>query len=142
MVKDLENTVWVGLEYFVDEGDEYWNMSEREFSAMGVSEMVKIGLIRSKKDVIDTHMEKIKKAYPAYFDSYDDIDVVVDYLKQIDNLYCVGRNGQHRYNNIDHSMCTSFEAVSNIVNGRMDKSNVWNVNTEKEYHEVSSNEVD
>ena len=142
MVKDLEKTVWVGLEYFVNEGDKYWNMTEEEFSRLGVAEMVKIGLIKSPDVVLDTHMEKVKKAYPAYFDTYDEIDTVVDYLKQIDNLYCVGRNGQHRYNNIDHSMCTSFEAVANIVNGRLDKSNVWSVNTEKEYHEAQANEVD
>ena len=142
LVKDLKNTVWVGLEYFVNEGDEYWNMSEEEFSKLGVSEMIRIGLIGSKKDVLDTHMEKLKKAYPAYFDTYDEIDTLVNYLKGIDNLYCVGRNGQHRYNNIDHSMCTAFEAVANIVSGRLDKSNVWNVNTEKEYHEAQTNEVD
>jgi len=142
MIKDLEHTVWIGLEYFVNENDEFWNMSEEQFSELGVSEMIKIGLIDSKDEVIDTHMEKVKKAYPAYFDTYDEIDTLVEYLKGIDNLYCVGRNGQHRYNNIDHSMCTSFEAVSNIMSGRKDKSNVWNVNTEKEYHEAETNEVD
>ena len=79
--------------------------------------------------------ESVKKAYPAYFDTYNEMDTLIDYLNTIDNLYCVGRNGQHRYNNIDHSMCTSFEAVYNILNGVKDRSNVWNVNTEKEYHE-------
>lgn len=137
MVKDLENTVWLGLEYFTNEGDKLWNMSEAEFSSLGVEEMVKIGLIDSADDVLDTHMERVKKAYPAYFDSYDNIDVLVDFLNTIDNLYCVGRNGQHRYNNIDHSMVTSFEAVKNILSGNKDKTNVWSVNTEKEYHENS-----
>lgn len=135
MIKDLENTVWIGLEYFVNEGDEFWNMTEAEFSKIGVQEMIKLGLISSADVVIDTHMEKVKKAYPAYFDTYDEIDTLVDYLKTIDNLYCVGRNGQHRYNNIDHSMVTSFETVKNILSGTKDKSNIWNVNTEKEYHE-------
>lgn len=135
MVKDLKDTVWVGLEYFVNEGDKFWNMSEEEFSNFGVSEMVKMGLINSADDVIDTHMEKVKKAYPAYFDTYDEMDKLVAYLNTIDNLYCVGRNGQHRYNNIDHSMCTSFEAVKNILSGVRDKSNIWNVNTEEAYHE-------
>ena len=64
-----------------------------------------------------------------------EMDQLIDYLNTIPNLYCVGRNGQHRYNNIDHSMVTSFEAVKNILSGRTDKSNIWNVNTEKEYHE-------
>lgn len=138
MIKDLENTVWVGLEYFVNEGDEYWTMKDEDFSAFAVEEMVKMGLIDKAEDVLDTHVERVKKAYPAYFDTYDEIDTLVDYLKTIDNLYCVGRNGQHRYNNIDHSMCTSFEAVKNILGGIASKDNVWNVNTEKEYHEAKS----
>jgi len=122
-------------------------MTEEEFSKIGVEEMMKLGLIDSADEVIDTHMEKVKKAYPAYFDTYDEIDTLVDYLKSIDNLYCVGRNGQHRYNNIDHSMCTSFETVKNILSGTKNKDNIWNVNTEKEYHETSNeknegNEVD
>ena len=97
--------------------------------------MVRIGLIDSETDIIDTHMEKVKKAYPAYFDTYDRMDELIAYLNTIENLYCVGRNGQHRYNNIDHSMCTSFEAVKNILSGTKDKSNIWNVNIEEEYHE-------
>ena len=138
MIKDLEHTVWIGLEYFVNEGDEFWIMPEEEFSKLGVEEMVKLGLISSADEVIDTHMERVKKAYPAYFDTYEEMDTLVDYLKTIDNLYCVGRNGQHRYNNIDHSMCTSFETVKNIVSGVKDKSNIWNVNTEQEYHEAKA----
>ena len=141
MIKDLENTVWIGLEYFVNEGDEFWNMTEEEFSALGIKEMVQLGLIDSADQVIDTHMEKVKKAYPAYFDTYNEMDTLVSYLKSIDNLYCVGRNGQHRYNNIDHSMCTSFETVKNILNGSKNKDNIWSVNTEQEYHEASAEEV-
>ncbi|MDE7249550.1 MAG: hypothetical protein K2N82_06620, partial [Lachnospiraceae bacterium] len=137
MIKDLEHTIWIGLEYFVNEGDEFWNKTEEEFSRIGIEEMIKMGLIDSADVVLDTHMEKVKKAYPAYFDTYDEIDTLVDYLKTIDNLYCVGRNGQHRYNNIDHSMVTSFESVKNILSGQKDKSNIWNVNTEQEYHEES-----
>lgn len=138
MIKDLENTVWIGLEYFVNEGDEFWNMSEEEFAKLGISEMVKIGLIGAESDVIDFHMEKVKKAYPAYFDTYDDIDILVDYLKKIKNLYCVGRNGQHRYNNIDHSMVTSFETVKAILSGSDNKDAIWSVNTEQEYHETDA----
>ena len=137
MIKDLKNTIWIGLEYFVSEGDEYWNMSEEDFSKFAADEMVKLNLIDSADQVIDTHMEKVKKAYPAYFDTYSEIDTLTSWLNTIPNLYCVGRNGQHRYNNIDHSMMTSFEAVKNIISGTTDKSNIWNVNTEKEYHEES-----
>ena len=135
LIKDLEHTVWIGLEYFCNEGDELWNMTEEEFSAFGIEEMVKMEMIDSKDQVLDTHMERVKKAYPAYFDTYDEMDTLRDYLNKIDNLYCVGRNGQHRYNNIDHSMCTSFETVKNILSGTTDQSNIWSVNTEEEYHE-------
>ena len=137
MIKDLQNTVWIGLEYFVNEGDEFWNMSEDEFADLGIKEMIKLGLIDNKDEVLDYHMEKVKKAYPAYFDTYDEMDTLVDYLKKIDNLYCVGRNGQHRYNNIDHSMVTSFETVKAILSGSKNKDAIWSVNTEKEYHETS-----
>ena len=135
LVKDLEHTVWVGLEYFCFEGDSMWNMTEDEFAKMAIDEMVTLNLIGKPSEVIDYHMERVKKAYPAYFDTYDEMDKLVAYLNTIDNLYCVGRNGQHRYNNIDHSMCTSFETVKNILSGTSDRSNIWNVNTEKEYHE-------
>lgn len=143
MVKDLEHTVWVGLEYFVFENDQYWDMSDQDFSDFAIAEFVKMGILDSKECVMDYHVERVKKAYPAYFDTYEHMDLVVEYLNQFDNLYCVGRNGQHRYNNIDHSMMTSFETVSNILTGRTDKSNIWNVNTEKEYHEEAAvNEVE
>ncbi|MDO4987848.1 MAG: NAD(P)/FAD-dependent oxidoreductase [Synergistes sp.] len=136
MVKDIKNSVWLGLEYFVQEGDEYWSMEDEDFSKFAINEMVSLGLIRSEDDVTDSHVERVKKAYPAYFDTYSEIDKLIDWLKKIPNLYCVGRNGQHRYNNIDHSMCTSFEAVKNIKRGIAEKNNIWAVNTEEEYHET------
>ncbi|MBR4719169.1 MAG: NAD(P)/FAD-dependent oxidoreductase [Lachnospiraceae bacterium] len=135
MVEDLDNTVWLGLEYFVNEGDEYWNMSDNDFARMGISEMVRIGIIDRPEDVIDTHLERVKKAYPAYFDTYSEMNKLTEFLKTISNLYCVGRNGQHRYNNMDHSMMTSFEALKLILGGSTDQTALWNVNTEKEYHE-------
>ncbi len=139
LVKDIEHTVWVGLEYFCNEGDEMWSMTDDEFGKLGISEMVKMNLIDSEGDVLDYHVERVKKAYPAYFDTYEHMDELRGYLDTIPNLFCVGRNGQHRYNNIDHSMCTSFEAVKNILDGTETKDNIWNVNTEKEYHETKSN---
>ena len=135
LVKDVEHTVWLGLEYFCNEGDALWSKSDDEFAQMSIREMVKIGLIDEESEVLDYHVERVKKAYPAYFDTYENIDELRAYLDTIPNLFCVGRNGQHRYNNIDHSMCTAFEAVKDILKGSTDKSNVWNVNTEKEYHE-------
>jgi len=135
MVKDPENTVWIGLEYFCREGDEFWNMSEKEWIDLGVNELIKMGVLTDRKSVKDAHQERVKKAYPAYFDTYDRMDELRDYLNTYENLYCIGRNGQHRYNNMDHSMATAFEAVKNIRTGSTDKSNIWNVNTEQAYHE-------
>lgn len=140
LVKDLSHTVWMGLEYFCNEGDRMWTMEDADFARRAIREMVTLKLIDDPSKVLDYHVERVKKAYPAYFDTYEQIDTLVKYLNTIDNLYCVGRNGQHRYNNIDHSMGTSFEAVKNILSGRTDKSNIWNVNTEQEYHESSNQE--
>ena len=135
LVKDAENKVWIGLEYTCSEGDKYWNMSDEEFINFAIDELVSMNII-SKDQVEDSHREKIKKAYPAYFDTYKDIDKLIDYVNKIDNLYCIGRNGQHRYNNMDHSMVTAIEAAKDIREGITDKSNIWNVNTDKEYHET------
>ena len=134
MVKDPDNTVWIGLEYFCAEGDDFWNMSDEECISFAVKELVKMGVIKDG-DVLDSHREKVKKAYPAYFDTYKHFDRIVKYLDKYDNLWCVGRNGQHRYNNMDHSMLTAINAAKAIKSGSTDKNNIWNVNTEKEYHE-------
>ena len=134
MLKDPKNTVWIGLEYTCEEGDKYWNMSDDEFIDVAANELIKMGIIE-KNNILDSHREKVKKAYPAYFDTYSKMDELIKYLNGFENLYCIGRNGQHRYNNMDHSMATAFEAVNNIKNNIKDKSNIWNVNTEKEYHE-------
>lgn len=135
LVKDYENTMWIGLEYFCTEGDTFWNMSKEDFIQMAIDELVKIDIIR-KEDVLDACHVKIKKAYPSYYGSYYQLDEVKTFLDTIPNLYCLGRNGQHRYNNMDHSMMTAIECVRNIKNGVASKENIWNVNTEKEYHET------
>ena len=134
MVKDPENTMWIGLEYFCNEGDEMWEMSDGEFIKFAIDELSSIDVI-DKEDVLDATRIKVKKAYPAYFDTYAEFDTVKGYLSKIENLWCLGRNGQHRYNNMDHSMLTAIEAVRAIKSGITDKTDVWNVNTEKEYHE-------
>lgn len=139
MVSAPENTVWLGLEYFCKEGDDFWNMEDGECINFAVEELIKMGII-TRDDVIDAHRERVKKAYPAYFDGYQYMDYIIDYLNGYENLYCIGRNGQHRYNNMDHSMVTAFNTVDNILNGVKDKSNIWNVNTEKEYHEEIKSE--
>lgn len=135
MVSDYKGTMFVGMEYFCTEGDELWSMDESSFVNMAVNELASIDVI-DKADVIDTTCTKIKKAYPAYFGTYYELDKVKEYLDGFNNMYCIGRNGQHRYNNTDHSMLTAIEAVHNICNNVTSKSNIWNVNTEKEYHET------
>ncbi len=134
MVEDPQNSVWIGLEYFCTENDAFWNLSDTELSNFVVGELESMGVIQ-KADVLDYHCERVKKAYPAYFDTYSDFDKVIDYLNGITNLYCIGRNGQHRYNNMDHSMLTAMRTVDVITGISNDKSSVWQINTEKEYHE-------
>lgn len=135
LVKDVDNTVWVGLEYFCQEGDEFWKMNDEEATAFAIKELTRMRLINGPQDVLDSHRELVKKAYPAYFDTYDRMPELAEYLDSFGNLYCVGRNGQHRYNNQDHSMASAIEAVGNIKDGKTSKRNVWSVNTEKSYHE-------
>ena len=135
MLKDAKNTVWIGLEYFCSEGDRYWNMSDEKFISFAIDELIKIKVIENKGNVIDSCRIKVKKAYPAYFDAYSEIDKLKEYLNSISNLYCIGRNGQHRYNNMDHSMLTAMITIKNIDENNKDKSNIWNVNTEKTYQE-------
>lgn len=137
MVEKPENTVWIGLEYFCAEGDDFWNMSDEDCVKFATAELVKMGVI-SENEVLDSHREKVKKAYPAYFDTYKHFDTMIKFLDTFPNLYCVGRNGQHRYNNMDHSMLTAMETAEAIKTGKKSRKDIWNVNTEKEYHEEKS----
>ena len=134
MVTDRKNTIWIGLEYFVNEGGDLWVMEDKKLIELGISEMEKIGMIR-REDVLDGCVLRMPKAYPAYIGSYTQLPVVREYVEGIPNLFLIGRNGMHRYNNQDHSMLTAMFAVDNIVSGRTDKSNLWEVNLDDEYHE-------
>lgn len=134
MVKDPVHTVWIGLEYFCSEGDDFWNMEDEARIRFAAGELQKMGVIAAS-DVKDAVCKRVKKAYPAYFDTYAEIDRIVDFVNGYENLYCVGRNGQHRYNNMDHSMLTAIYTADAVKTGRVDKRSIWNVNTEKEYHE-------
>lgn len=129
------NKAWVGMEYFVNEGDELWSMNDADFCAFAEGELEKIGVI-DRADVVDHAVFRIQKAYPAYLGSYKEFPAIREWTDSISNLYLVGRNGMHRYNNMDHSMLSAMEAVKNILSGADNKSNVWEVNTEKEYHET------
>jgi protoporphyrinogen oxidase len=134
MVSDYKNTIWIGLEYFCNEDDEFWSMNRNDFIDFAIDELIKINIVE-KEDVLDATQVKICKAYPAYFGTYCEMPKIRARLDKIRNLYCIGRNGQHKYNNMDHSMLTAMEAVKLLKNGGKDKSTIWNVNTEEEYHE-------
>lgn len=132
-----KDTVWVGLEYFCDEGDKLWNLSKEKMTNLAIYELDKIDIIK-KEDVLDHTVIKMEKTYPAYFGTYGEFEKIREYLDQFTNLFLIGRNGMHRYNNQDHSMLTAMTAVENIINGEVSKDNIWAVNTEQEYHEESN----
>ena len=133
MVAD-QNAVWLGLEYICSAGDELWKMADEDFTRLAVGELVKIG-IADQADVLDTCRIRVENAYPAYFGTYAEFDKVREHLDGVENLYCIGRNGQHRYNNQDHSMLTAMEAVRCIRGEVKGKASLWTVNTEREYQE-------
>jgi protoporphyrinogen oxidase len=133
LLKDQEK-ILISLEYLCNEGDDFWNKSEEEVLKLSLEEMEK-SQIAEKKDYLEGKCVKVEKTYPAYFGSYEKFDKVIDYFNSIENLFLIGRNGMHKYNNMDHSMLTAVTAVRNIVNGIKDKSNIWAVNTEDDYHE-------
>jgi protoporphyrinogen oxidase len=134
LVADPEHTVWLGLEYFADEGDDLWRLSQQEMARLAVDELAAIGVARPQ-DVLDTVVVHVPKAYPAYFGAYDRFAELRHDLDAIPNLFLLGRNGQHRYNNQDHSMLTAMAAVDAIVSGSTAKEALWAVNSEDDYHE-------
>jgi protoporphyrinogen oxidase len=126
--------VWIGLEYFCYETDELWRMHDDDIKKFAIAEVEKIGILKAA-DVLDAHVVRVPKTYPAYFGTYDRFDEIIRYMDRFENLFLVGRNGMHKYNNQDHSMLTAMTAVDNIIAGNMDKSVLWEINTEQEYHE-------
>lgn len=125
---------WVGLEYFCQQNDDLWNKSDEEMVQFARSEMVKLNLV-DEQDVLDGTSLRVPKTYPAYFGSYDRFGEIMEFIDGISNLYPIGRNGMHRYNNQDHSMLTAFRTVESILDGTVSKSSIWEINTEMEYHE-------
>ena len=134
MVADRKNTTWIGLEYFVNQDDVLWNTPDENLVKLGTIELERIGFIKGE-DVLDGCVLRMPKAYPAYFGTYDRLGVVQDWAAGFSNLFLIGRNGMHRYNNQDHSMLTAMMAVDNILEGRTDQSNLWDVNLDMVYHE-------
>ncbi len=133
LVKD-DFKVWIGLEYFCNEGDDMWNMSNENFTDFAIKELEKIDII-NEDEVIDSVVIKVQKTYPAYFGTYNKFDIIKSFTDQFENLFLMGRNGMHRYNNMDHSMLTAMTVVENIKNDIKSKENIWNINAEEEYHE-------
>jgi protoporphyrinogen oxidase len=129
------DTVWLGMEYFANEGDELWSKPSEEFAQFAIDELVSLGLVE-RDDVLDHTVIHVPKAYPAYFGTYDRFAELREYLDRFTNLFLVGRNGMHRYNNQDHSMLTAMVAVENIASDVTSKDNIWSVNVEQEYHET------
>lgn len=132
-----KNAVWLGAEYFCTEGDELWSLSDNDFLQLAINELKKIGFIDTG-NVKDGGVIRVPKAYPSYIGSYEKIREVIEYLNTIENLFLIGRNGMHRYNNQDHSMMSAMVAVENIVKGIKTKDNLWKINIEEEYHEEVS----
>ncbi len=129
--------VWVGMEYFCNEHDELWIQNDQQLKTLAIEELARIGII-TPADVLDGTVIRMPKTYPAYFGTYDRFDELRSWIDRFENLYLVGRNGMHRYNNMDHSMLSAMTAVENILAERTEKSNIWSVNTEQEYHEQES----
>jgi len=130
-----ENQTWVGVEYFCNQGDELWSLSDEAMVKLAVEELDRADIL-DKNDVKDSTVIRVEKTYPAYFGTYERFQEIRDFVDGIQNLFLIGRNGMHRYNNQDHSMLAAMTAVENIVAGRLDKTNIWEVNTESEYHET------
>ncbi|HQQ26108.1 MAG TPA: NAD(P)/FAD-dependent oxidoreductase [Syntrophales bacterium] len=134
MVRDRER-VWLGLEYFCSEGDGLWGRPDGEIAALAAEELSRIGLV-GKGDVLDGTVIRMPKAYPAYFGTYNRFDAIREFTDRFENLFLIGRNGMHRYNNQDHSMLAAMTAVDNILGGVRSRDNLWRVNTEQEYNET------
>jgi len=126
--------VWMGLEYFCNQGDDLWNMNDHDFIRFAINEMSIIGIIDSN-EVIDSTIIRMPKTYPAYFGTYRHFDTIRNFTDKIENLYLIGRNGMHKYNNQDHSMLTAITAVNNIISGEKSKEAIWEINTEEAYNE-------
>jgi len=133
LVRDPD-TVWLGMEYFCDKTDMFWQQSDADVQRIAIEELGKMGLAR-EEDVLDATVLRMEKTYPAYFGTYNRFDEVRQFTDRFDNLYLIGRNGMHKYNNSDHSMLTAMVAVDNICAGICEKTNIWAINTEEQYHE-------
>ncbi|HYL37513.1 MAG TPA: NAD(P)/FAD-dependent oxidoreductase [Bryobacteraceae bacterium] len=133
MVSDSSKT-WIGLEYFCGERDPLWRRPDEEMIALARRELAVMN-IADPNDCLDATVIRMPKAYPAYFGSYDQFPRIIEWADRFENLFLIGRNGMHRYNNQDHSMLAAMTAVDNLVAGITSRENLWSLNTEMEHHE-------
>jgi len=126
--------IWIGLEYFCNEGDSLWSRTDAEMIELAKQELSSMNMMEPQ-DVIDATVIRVPKTYPAYFGTYDRFPEVISWVDGFENLFLVGRNGMHKYNNQDHSMLTAMTAVDNIISNIHSRDNLWALNTEQEYHE-------
>lgn len=139
MVPDQSKTC-LGMEYFCNESDRLWQMSNDELVALVSKEIKALGLVDPEANIEDGTVIRQFKAYPVYDDEYrHNVDIIQNYIQTFQNLQTVGRNGMHRYNNSDHSMLTGLLAAKNILGENHD---LWNVNVERSYHEEFTNNKD
>ncbi len=130
-----QNNVWIGLEYFCNKTDEIRNISDEEMIEFAIKELEKMQLL-DRSQYLDGVVRRMEYTYPCYFGEwYDKFDTIKNYLDGIQNLYCVGRNGAHRYNNQDHSMLSSMRLADMLISWTIDRKELWSINTEEEYHE-------
>ncbi len=127
-------TVWVGMEYFCREGDPLWSLPDAALVDLGIAEMATLGLAH-RRDLMDGLVLRVPKAYPGYYGSYGEFGAIRAYTDAIPNLFLIGRNGMHRYNNQDHSMLTARLAVEAILTNSGNKQAIWDVNIDDDYHE-------
>jgi protoporphyrinogen oxidase len=128
------STVWLGLEYFCNQSDKLWNLSDERMVALATGELSRIGIVEASQ-VLDATVLRMEKTYPAYFGTYNRFSEIREYVDRYTNLFLIGRNGMHRYNNQDHSMLTAMMVVDGIIAGHVDRAALWEVNTETDYHE-------
>ena len=122
------------MEYFCNENDDFWNTNDGDLIKFGIQELKKLNVL-DYDDIKTSRVIRVKKAYPSYFGAYDNFDKIKDYLNKLSNLYCIGRNGQHKYNNMDHSVLSGIVAAQ-IIAHNLDKNALWNINTDSEYQET------
>ena len=137
MVKDIKSP-WIGLEYFCQKGDAFWNTSDEEIVKNSFEELVKMGLVDPETKILNKTVVRAPKAYPKYTGSYKDISKLKEYIIKQEGFYSVGRNGMHRYNNQDHSMLSAMKAADHILGKELDKESSWKVNTNNEYIESAT----